>query len=689
MQYSKEVTNDEKWYGQLVDRSPECIIVHRQGKIIFINEACVDLFGVPSKEFLLGYKLIEFIHPDHRHVFKKQFHEMEDPKHHGSFVEFILVRSDGKEVTIEATTIEIMYNGELATQMIMRNISERKLVEQKEAVQDDLGEVVKNLQNLVCRIIKRDDGHFEYTLYEGKMTKKMGLSFESVKGKALHEFLPRREADFLTLKYEQAFKGKVTQFETSHKDHFVFTSLSPIFKGGRVIEVIGSSIDITERVKAEEEADYLAYYDALTNLPNRDLFNDRLRVALRNAKPNKGKVVMMLLDLDRFTKVNDTLGQDSGNQLLKAVASRLRNGIRDGDTVARMGDDEFNILLNHVPDKNAASKIAHNIFKLFESPFVIQGHELYINISMGICIFPNDGHDVTNLIKNAHLAMKIAKSKGRNRFEFYSPTMNVDALDNLSLENSLRKAMKEKQFILHYQPRIDIKTGQLTGMEALIRWEHPTEGLISPVKFIPLAEESGLIIPMTEWVLYTACEQNKKWQLEWNQPLRISVNISAQQFQQPHFEEMVNKILKETGLSPQFLELEITENSLVQNSKSTMTTLHKIKDLGVSISIDDFGTGYSSLSYLKHFPINILKIDRSFISEMNENVHNAAIAKSIITLGQSLQCRVIAEGVETENELTFLLENGCDEVQGFLFSKPMPAEQLNKRNSYYLEEEKD
>lgn len=443
--------------------------------------------------------------------------------------------------------------------------------------------------------------------------------------------------------------------------------------------------DITERKKAEEKINQMVYRDPLTGLPNRLLLNDRLTLALDQADASKQIIGIMFIDLDRFKYINDTLGHAMGDRLLIEVAKRFEACIGKGDTVSRQGGDEFIILWANTTTDEMIKK-AQKIINLFTQSFLIQEHELFVTPSIGISLYPSDGADIDTLIKNADTAMYRVKELGKNNFQFYTHEMNEAVTKKMQMEIGLRKALERNEFKVYYQPQVDVNTGHVIGAEALLRWHHPEWGQISPVDFIPLAEETGLIIPIGEWVLNEACRQNKEWQNLGYPHLRMAVNISSRQFKQSNLIEIVSKALQDSGLEPQYLELELTE-SIIQDSKYAIETMHKLKTMGIFLSIDDFGTGYSSLSYLKLFPIDSLKIDQSFTRNMFENTKDAALIHTIITMAHNLDLKVIAEGVETEEQLQFLLQRHCNEAQGYLFSRPIPALEMTGmiKNQYIYE----
>jgi diguanylate cyclase (GGDEF)-like protein len=450
---------------------------------------------------------------------------------------------------------------------------------------------------------------------------------------------------------------------------------APLFdESGRPRGAIGATLDITERKRAEEQVRDLAYHDPLTGLPNRLLFQDRLALSVAQAHRRGKGLAVLFLDLDRFKVINDSLGHSVGDLLIREVAVRLRSCLREGDTVARLGGDEFTLLLPDLGQALDAAKVANKVLEVVRMPFDIDGRELFVTCSMGISLYPDDGHDPETLVKNADAAMYRAKEQGRDHYQLYTRALNATALERLALESSLRKALAQDELLLHYQPILDVASRRVHGVEALLRWRHPELGLVSPAEFIPLAEVTGLILPMGPWVLRTACAQARAWQ-ELRPGLRVAVNLSARQFQEPGLVAHVTDALADTGLDPRLVQLEITETSAMQNAQSAIQTLRELKALGVGLSIDDFGTGYSSLSYLRRFPIDTLKIDQSFIRDIGTDPDDAAIASAIIALAHTLKLEVVAEGVETPGQLDFLTRHVCDRTQGYLFSRPLPADQ--------------
>ncbi|MEO5348612.1 MAG: EAL domain-containing protein [Magnetococcus sp. YQC-3] len=432
--------------------------------------------------------------------------------------------------------------------------------------------------------------------------------------------------------------------------------------------------DLTPLQARDQALHYAGQHDTLTGLPNRELFMDRLAQAIGHASRNSTKLLLLFFDVDRFQDINNQFGYLSGDQLLQDISARLREFIREGDTLARMGGDLFAFILREVRQPEDALVVVNKVVKALTQPFIIERTEWLVTVSIGISLYPDDGGQPLSLVKNTEIAMNRAKVRGRGNYQFYKPTMGDQVDRRLLLEKNLRSALENKEFVLHYQPKVDLKTRRIVGMEALVRWNHPESGMVSPGEFIPVAEESGLIIPLGEWILAEACRQTRSWQDAGYLPLRVAVNLSAKQFHQPGLYAMIARTLQESGLPADSLEIEITESMMVDNVEEAIRLLTELRSLGLSITMDDFGTGYSSLSYLKRFPIQTIKVDQSFVRDLPHHADDVAIVNAIVAMSKSLRLLVVAEGVETQEQWNFLEQIFVDEIQGFFYSRPLPAD---------------
>jgi diguanylate cyclase (GGDEF)-like protein/PAS domain S-box-containing protein len=532
-----------------------------------------------------------------------------------------------------------------------------------------------NARDIILLI--REDG----TVMEANMAAVEAYSYE------YHELLAMNIDDLRASRFNCVMPFKTKEeyskgilFETLHKrkDGTTFyvevSSKGTIFNGEYVLlDIIR---DITDRKINEEKLHRLAYYDPVTDLPNKKHFSEYILKALNEAKEKDEMIAVLFIDLDRYKKVNDTMGHLIGDKLLKEAADRFRTLTNDSVFAARVGGDEFIFIQGHIKSAEEAAELAYKILTIIKNPFYFEQQEIYITTSIGISLYPMHGEDDVTLMKNADMSMYRVKSSGRNNYEFYTTGINKEAYENIVIENSLHHAVENNELVLHYQPKFNALTGKVIGMEALVRWENPKLGLVPPVKFITLAEENGLIIPIGKWVLKNACIQNKLWQDLGHAPMRVAVNLSVRQFEENNLIEVVDEILKETGLQPQYLELEVTETMAMKNMELIVKNLRKLKAMGIHIALDDFGTGYSSLKYLRNIPVDTLKIDRSFINDINSNSSYSTILDAIIDIAKRLGLGIIAEGVETEEQSSFLIDKKCYEMQGFLFSKPITKEEF-------------
>lgn len=509
-------------------------------------------------------------------------------------------------------------------------------------------------------------------------------------GLLLSQLVSVEEGERLQEVFQQVLSGQRlvnSQFTVRKKDGSTLPALisaDAITLQGQVTGIRGSIVDISDRVQTEKvlrqneaRLNYLAYHDTLTDLPNRALFQDRFEHALARARRFGSQLALLIIDLDRFKNFNDSLGHDVGDQVLWKVACQLRNGLREVDTLARIGGDEFVIVQENVASQADVATVAKKVLSLLVQPISLREHQLFLTASIGISLYPNNGENTSSLMRKADRAMHQAKNKGGACFSFFSAEDDDLVEERLFLENDLRQAVDRRELLLHYQPQIDLASGRLVGVEALVRWQHAQRGMISPGDFIPLAEETGLIVSIGEWVLRAACIQGRLWQQAGLPPVRVAVNISTYQVRQPDFVDMVESILDESGFDPRLLELEITESAVMDNVQEAVRILNIFQQRGISLAMDDFGTGYSSLINLQRLPLSKLKVDRSFIREVTSNPNHAALTSSVIALGRTMGLGVVAEGVETEEQLQFLQQMDCAQVQGFLFSKPLPAVEVS------------
>jgi diguanylate cyclase (GGDEF)-like protein/PAS domain S-box-containing protein len=657
------------------------VITDYEGKIVWVNRAFTAMTGYGAEE-VLGKSpriLKSGIHPEHYYA------ELWSTISSGKIWQGEIVnrRKDGTTYSEEMTITPLRQNSGLMTDTyfiaIKQDITGRKRAE------EGLYRAHQMLHTILDTIPQRvfwKDQNCNYLGCNRALAADAGLCDPA-------EIIGKSDFDLLWSENAELYRAddKLVMAQGSAKLGFeeiqdrpdgtrawLRTSKLPLWdQEGKVIGVIGTYEDVTAHKVAEERVRFLAYYDALTGLPNRTLLQDRLAKALANARRQEHKLAIMFLDLDRFKDINDSLGHTAGDLLLQGVAERLKAWAREQDTIARLGGDEFLIMLTHVKDVPDVAVAAARLMDVMTAEFVVRGRSLNVSCSIGISIFPEHGADGEILVKNADIAMYDAKDSGRNNFRFFTGEMNAQAVERMTLENSLRLALPKEELFLEYQPQMDIATGKITGVEALLRWKHPELGLVPPNKFIRIAENSGLIAPIGEWVLRTACSQLRQWQQEGLPAMRIAVNVSAIQFRQEDFCGLIRTVLRETGLAPQYLELELTESLLFANADMVISVIQELRALGLTLSIDDFGTGYSSFGYLRHFQISRLKIDRSFIQDVAVKPDAATITIAIISMAKNLNLKVIAEGVENEAQMSFLRTHDCDEIQGYYFSKPLSA----------------
>ncbi|MBI5571803.1 MAG: EAL domain-containing protein [Desulfomonile tiedjei] len=648
-------------------------LVDTNGTLLALNQPCAESFGKPREE-LLGKQVSDLLPsyavPKTKRLLQEviragkavRFEERIEKRiwHHSCYP---VPDADGTIVSIA---------------VFSRDVTRRKLAEQRLKL---AGKILVTTNEAIVVT----DVHGNITEINDAFCKITGYSREEVIGKNPRIMQSgRHPREFFDQMWKVILEtgqwhGEIWDRRKNGEIYPKLLSISAVrSKQNRVTHYVGIFSDITKIKQTEQRLQYLAQYDPLTRLPNRLLFRDRLQQALLEANRNKSMVALMLLDLDRFKDINDTLGHKAGDDVLFGVAKRLTHCMRKSDTVARLGGDEFTLILPDVSDTMALAAIARKVIQSVAEPFHLPGREVFLTASVGISIFPVDGLEADRLLQNADMALYHGKELGRNTFQFFSEQMNEQVLARSALEQDLRKAVEREEFEVYYQPKLAVRTGELTGVEALIRWQHPTRGLVRPDEFVALAEDTGLIVPIGEWMLRTACRQNKTWQDMGLPPIRVAVNVSARQLQREDLAATVMKILNETGLDPTYLELELTESLAMKDADATVRVFTALKTAGIHVTIDDFGTGHSSLAYLKRLPIDKLKIDKSFIRDITPDTDDEAIVKAIIAVAHSLKLNVIAEGVETKEQLEFLQLHDCNEWQGYFFSGPQPVDALTE-----------
>lgn len=684
-----DLRKSEARYRAVVNTASDAIIIiSSDGVIRSFNRGAERIFDYRAEE--VTGQLFTLIMPErfreHCMLGLQRYLETHESRVIGSTTELIGLRNDGSEFPVELSLGEVQEAGDRLFAAIIRDITERKrseealrqLSRQNEMVLNSAGEGIFGL-----------DHQGKTTFINPAAARMIGWEIKELLGQRLHDFLHHSKPDGTPYPPEEcpiyaAFRTGATLSRDNEvfwrKDgtHFPVEYVStPIIEGDNISGAVVTFKDITERKALEQKLQYQAFHDPLTDLPNRALFMDRLRHALTRAERLETKVAVLFTDLDNFKIINDSLGHRVGDQLLVAVAERLQACVRPADTVARLGGDEFTLLLEGVADVSDAAKVAERIAQDLQAPFALEAQEVFATTSTGIAVSSSTQEHPTDLLRHADLAMYRAKSKGKARYEVFEPSMSIDALERLELETELRRALGREEFRVYYQPEILLASGEIVGMEALVRWEHPERGLLLPQEFLPIAEESNLIMPIGQWVLRVACKQLRTWQEQYpgTSSLVMGVNLSTREFFQP---SLIAEILRETGVDPQTLQLEITEGAVAYNhAENANNTLRSLKSLGVRLAIDDFGMGYSSLSYLKHFPVDLLKIDRSFVRELGKDLKDTKIVAAIIHLARALDLKVIAEGVETAEQVEQLRKMDCDMVQGNYFSEPLPSEAVS------------
>ena len=665
MRAEQELRQSEERYRELFENANDIVYTHGlDGIVTSMNLAGERLSGY-SREEIVGTHIQELLVPEHREVAQDAMEKKLRGEAQATFYEVEMRAKDGRRIPLELSTRLVYRDGvAVGVQGVGRDVTERKASEARYRLlfERNLAGVYRSTPD--GTILDCNDACARLFGYDSRE--------DFLAANANDVYFDDSERDRIVQMLREHRQVTNMELRLKRRDGSVVWVLENVtLRDEDVME--GTIIDITDRKRAQEQVEYQAYHDSLTGLPNRLLFRDRITVALAHARRNGRLSAVMFLDLDQFKLVNDTLGHTVGDRLLQAIGARLVTCVRAEDTVARMGGDEFTILLADVADKRGAPLVAQKILEAIRHPVLIDQHELYVTTSIGIAVFPDDGGDAESLLKHADRAMYRAKELGRDNYQFAAFARAEPAEARLAMERALHRALERDELVVHYHPMVEIATGRVVGAEALLRWNDPERGLVQPEEFIPLAEETQLIVPIGAWVLRTACAQMKAWHDAGHAWLRVAVNLSPRQFQDRELVATVESVLDETGFPAPYLDLEITESTAMQNAELTLAILRRLKDMGIRISIDDFGTGYSSLSYLKRFPIDTVKIDQDFVRDLTND--DAAIISAVISMARALNLRVIAEGVETEEQLAFLRREQCAEMQGYLYSEPLtPAE---------------
>lgn len=688
-QFETALRESESKYRATMDAVHVGVYMVQNQRFLFVNPKLCEMFGYCMDDFSGRVQPIDLIIPE-QHVMLIDRMNRRAAGEHVDPYELIGVHKDGTRFPLMIMGEMILLEGRPTSVGTVIDLTAQRQSEQTVRLASRVFESSQEailLTDAQCNIVSVNTAFLEMT----------GYSAEEVIGKNPRLLNSGRQppefyvAMWQSIDFNDRWQGEIWNRNKAGEVFPVWLRIN-VYRdaSGTIHNYVGIAVDISERLETRERIRQLAYFDPLTHLPNRRLLQDRVVQALSSAEREGNQLGLLFIDLDQFKKINDSLGHSAGDRLLSEVARRILACVRRADTVARLGGDEFVVLLQKASAEGCA-EVSRKILDAVSRPFLFDQHELGVTPSLGISLYPQDGGDFETLLKHADTAMYHAKEAGRNTYQFFADEMNAAALERLVLENSLRRGLERGEFVLHYQPLISVADGRIVGAEALVRWLHPEQGLISPARFIPVAEQSGLIVPIGEWVLREACRQNQAWQNAGLPGISMAVNISSVQFhgsKNQSFVQYVQSVIDQSGLAAEFLELELTEGILMGHGPETVDTLDRLSEIGVKLAIDDFGTGYSSLSYLRRFPIDKLKIDQSFIRDIASSPDDWAIVCAIISMGHSLRLAVIAEGVEQASQREMLTEQGCDEVQGYHFSRPLPAEQfaeLLRRQPFLME----
>ena len=680
----KFLYENEKKFGYMFENINNVAIYgcSKNREIIFWNKSCEKLYGFKKQE-VIGKKVEDFLIPKilkSKAVSNIDSWLQNDTKLKSCKMQFRC--KDGNKIRVYSNHI-IVNNPKGEKEIFCFSLDLTELTDTNRMFKRELSlrKSILYMADLMIVILDKDANIVEFNEYAQKLS---GYTKEDVLYKNWFDvFIDTEQKEKIKDVFDDVIKGKNLHWGYENEIVCKNGSKKTLSWHNSIIEekknerfVLSMGMDITDKINTQKSLEKLANYDQLTGLPNRNLFEERLKHAIANAQREKKQLMLLLLDIDNFKAINDTLGHRVGDLLLKKVGDKLNNSLRKSDTIARFGGDFFVLLFENIKDDKNIVAIINNIFRLFQEPLDVECHEIYVTISGGISLYPNDCDDLDCLLKSADIALHNIKKDGKNDFCFYSPQMNDEITKRVKLESYLRKALDKNELFLNYQPQIDIKSGKIIGVEALLRWRHPKLNIIPPLDFIPIAEDTKMILQIGKFALKKAISQLKEWQKSGIRDIKMVVNISAVQLAQGNLFETVKEILEQYEVDPKYFEIELTESVLMKNTQQAKKTLALFQKEGIEIAIDDFGTGYSSLAYLKKFPINRLKIDKTFIDDLPADTDDIAITKAIISMGKSLGMRVVAEGVEEKEQLDFLMEQGCDEVQGYCFSKPLLADEF-------------
>ncbi|MBV8466637.1 MAG: PAS domain S-box protein [Burkholderiales bacterium] len=671
--------DSERKFRAFVELSLAGLYVVQEGRLVYANPKLAEIHGYPDATSMVGLSVDTLTAPEDLAILKENHRKRLSGEVDSVHYVYRARKMDGSYVWLEAHGRMFQYEGKPAVIGIALDVSHRVESERQSRlaarVFESAGEgiLITNAEHCIVGVnpaFTRITG-YEESEAVGKISRM--LSGQGARGAEARDMIEHLHRD-------GHWQGEMRDRRKSGEWYPVWLSISAVRDDdGRISNYVGVFTDYTTRKETESRLHYLAHHDDLTGLLNRGSLMTHLDSAIRRVQAHSARLAVLFLDLDRFKAVNDTLGHEAGDQLLMAATERLRFHVKDKDVIARLGGDEFTVMLEDIAGPEVAGEVAGRIVESMAQPFVINGHEMFVTASVGVAMCPSDGVDAQTLLKNADVAMYRAKERGKNTYQFFDKDMNAQAFEHLLLENSLWHALEREEFELHYQPQVNTADGNITGVEALLRWRHPDFGLVMPGRFISLAEQTGLIVPIGAWVLREACQQAREWINAGYTLGHVAVNLSARQFADGGLLSTIQGVLESTGLPPQVLELEITESTIMRNPAEAAQLLDDLRNMGVAVSVDDFGTGYSSLVSLKHYPLDCLKIDRGFIEGIPVDADDVAITEAVIAIARKMRLKVVAEGVETQEQFDFLRSSGCDRVQGYLMGSPVPAEDISAR----------